>query len=234
MFNKFAAGKKVYSHGSYAPTRGTVNPAGYIKRELRNRTKNSPPAGVRSNAGGYLRGRDRATYAHKLNAQRKLQSKFGGRPAPMKRNASQQHRLKQQKELHQHKVKHQKELHGHKVQQQEMRTAMENAKLLAFLQERFPDGLPGEQQPAPPSTNPQVMPAAMAQAPTEQPPVGQPSMPDPMMAQGGGPPPQAPAWGHRFNNFGQQFGQDARKQMMMQAMLQRQQQQNPWSQYFGG
>lgn len=39
MFNRFAAGRKVYSSGSYAPTRGTVKPAGYIKRELRKRAK---------------------------------------------------------------------------------------------------------------------------------------------------------------------------------------------------
>lgn len=34
VFNRYAAGKKVYSSGSYAPTRGTVNPSGYIKREM--------------------------------------------------------------------------------------------------------------------------------------------------------------------------------------------------------
>lgn len=36
-FNRFAAGKKVYGSGSYAPTKGTVNPTGYIKRELKKR-----------------------------------------------------------------------------------------------------------------------------------------------------------------------------------------------------
>ncbi len=37
QFNRFAAGKKVYSQGSHAPTRGTVDPSGYIKRELKKR-----------------------------------------------------------------------------------------------------------------------------------------------------------------------------------------------------
>ncbi len=36
-FNRFAAGKKVYGQGSYAPTRGPVDPKGYIKRELKRR-----------------------------------------------------------------------------------------------------------------------------------------------------------------------------------------------------
>lgn len=39
MFNRFAAGRKVYGNGSYAPTRGTVNPSGYVKRELKKRAK---------------------------------------------------------------------------------------------------------------------------------------------------------------------------------------------------
>lgn len=39
-FNRFAAGKKVYGQGSFAPTRGTVDPSGYIKRELRRRSLN--------------------------------------------------------------------------------------------------------------------------------------------------------------------------------------------------
>lgn len=43
MFNRFAAGRKVYSRGSYAPTRGTVNPSGYIKRELKKRAKRNNP-----------------------------------------------------------------------------------------------------------------------------------------------------------------------------------------------
>lgn len=34
-FNKLAAGRKVYSNGSHAPTRGKVKPLGYIKRELK-------------------------------------------------------------------------------------------------------------------------------------------------------------------------------------------------------
>src|SRR5690349_5234025 len=33
-FNKFAAGRKVYGQGATSPTRGTVDPSGYIKREL--------------------------------------------------------------------------------------------------------------------------------------------------------------------------------------------------------
>ncbi len=39
MFNRFAAGKKVYGQGSYAPTRGQVNPQGYIQREIKNRNQ---------------------------------------------------------------------------------------------------------------------------------------------------------------------------------------------------
>lgn len=39
MFNRFAAGRKVYANGSYAPTRGTVNPKGYIKRELKKKAR---------------------------------------------------------------------------------------------------------------------------------------------------------------------------------------------------
>lgn len=55
VFNKLAAGKKVYGRGSYAPTRGTVDPSGYIKREVRRRnikvgprrpTKPTPPVGT--------------------------------------------------------------------------------------------------------------------------------------------------------------------------------------------
>ena len=34
MFTPLAAGKKVYAQGSFAPTRGTVDPQGYIQREL--------------------------------------------------------------------------------------------------------------------------------------------------------------------------------------------------------
>ncbi len=34
-FNSFAAGRKVYGQGSFAPTRGKVNPQGYIQRGLR-------------------------------------------------------------------------------------------------------------------------------------------------------------------------------------------------------
>lgn len=33
-FNKFAAGRKVYGQGATSPTRGAVDPSGYIKREL--------------------------------------------------------------------------------------------------------------------------------------------------------------------------------------------------------
>lgn len=35
QYQPFATGKKVYSNGTNAPTRGTVNPAGYIRREMR-------------------------------------------------------------------------------------------------------------------------------------------------------------------------------------------------------
>lgn len=35
VFNQFAAGRKVYGQGSYAPNRGKVNPRGYVQRELR-------------------------------------------------------------------------------------------------------------------------------------------------------------------------------------------------------
>jgi len=37
-FNKFAAGRKVYGQGATSPTRGTVDPSGYIKRELARRS----------------------------------------------------------------------------------------------------------------------------------------------------------------------------------------------------
>lgn len=37
MFNQYAAGRKIYSNGSYAPTRGQVDPNGYMQRELRKR-----------------------------------------------------------------------------------------------------------------------------------------------------------------------------------------------------
>lgn len=37
MFNKFAAGRKVYGQGATAPTRGQVDPGGYIRRELSRR-----------------------------------------------------------------------------------------------------------------------------------------------------------------------------------------------------
>lgn len=55
MFNRFAAGRKVYSRGSYAPTRGTVNPSGYIKRELKKRAKkrNQPSKAVAAKALRY-------------------------------------------------------------------------------------------------------------------------------------------------------------------------------------
>jgi hypothetical protein len=36
-FNRFAAGRKVYIHGSYAPTRGPVKKKGYMQREIRRR-----------------------------------------------------------------------------------------------------------------------------------------------------------------------------------------------------
>ena len=45
MFNEFAAGKKLYG-GRYSPTRGRVNPKGYLKRELRKRMKAGPHGGV--------------------------------------------------------------------------------------------------------------------------------------------------------------------------------------------
>lgn len=37
-FNKFAAGRKVYGQGATSPTRGAVDPSGYIKRELARRS----------------------------------------------------------------------------------------------------------------------------------------------------------------------------------------------------
>jgi hypothetical protein len=37
--SKALTGKRVYRMSSYAPTRGTNNPKGYVERELRNRTK---------------------------------------------------------------------------------------------------------------------------------------------------------------------------------------------------
>lgn len=39
VFNKFAAGKKVYSNGKNAPTQGRVNPQGYIQREVKNQAQ---------------------------------------------------------------------------------------------------------------------------------------------------------------------------------------------------
>lgn len=39
MFNRFAAGRKVYGQGSYAPTKGQLNPQGYIQREIRKRNQ---------------------------------------------------------------------------------------------------------------------------------------------------------------------------------------------------
>lgn len=46
---KALAGRKVYSSGSYAPTRGTVNPSGYIKRESEKRGNvNKQPSQTRS------------------------------------------------------------------------------------------------------------------------------------------------------------------------------------------
>lgn len=45
---KALAGRKVYSSGSYAPTRGTVNPSGYIKRESEKRGTVNKPSQTRS------------------------------------------------------------------------------------------------------------------------------------------------------------------------------------------
>ncbi len=39
MFNRLAAGKKVYGQGSYAPTKGQVSPQGYIQREIKKRNQ---------------------------------------------------------------------------------------------------------------------------------------------------------------------------------------------------
>lgn len=39
VFNRLAAGKKVYGNGSYRPTAGAVKPAGYIAREMRNQAR---------------------------------------------------------------------------------------------------------------------------------------------------------------------------------------------------
>jgi hypothetical protein len=39
-FNPYTVGRRVYNSGSYAPTQGTVNPAGYVEREL-----NKPASG---------------------------------------------------------------------------------------------------------------------------------------------------------------------------------------------
>jgi len=63
QFNRFAAGKKVYSQGSHAPTRGTVNPTGYIKRELKKR-------GVQTNA---------ATQRKSINEQIQARNELGRR-----------------------------------------------------------------------------------------------------------------------------------------------------------
>lgn len=41
--NPFMTGKTVFGNGSYAPTRGTNNPAGYIKRDI---NKSGPFGGV--------------------------------------------------------------------------------------------------------------------------------------------------------------------------------------------
>ena len=39
MYLKQGTGRKVYRNGSFAPTRGTVNPKGYIKREVKRRNR---------------------------------------------------------------------------------------------------------------------------------------------------------------------------------------------------
>lgn len=47
--NPFLTGKTVFGNGSHAPTRGTNNPAGYIKREINNGAdvnKSGPFGGV--------------------------------------------------------------------------------------------------------------------------------------------------------------------------------------------
>lgn len=64
QYQPFATGKKVYSNGTNAPTRGTVNPAGYIKRELTNGPRRSGIAKAAINRveggrgfGGIIRGK---------------------------------------------------------------------------------------------------------------------------------------------------------------------------------
>lgn len=45
---RYLAGNKVYRHGSSAPTRGTVDPTGYVDRELRKRMIPQDPSQARS------------------------------------------------------------------------------------------------------------------------------------------------------------------------------------------
>ncbi len=45
---RYLAGNRVYRHGSSAPTRGTVDPSGYVERELRNRMLSQEPSQSRS------------------------------------------------------------------------------------------------------------------------------------------------------------------------------------------
>lgn len=51
-FIREAAGKKVYSNGSFAPNKGSVDKAGYRQRELNNRVKKMAEARLKARPKG--------------------------------------------------------------------------------------------------------------------------------------------------------------------------------------
>lgn len=73
----FRTGKTVYGNGSYAPNRGTNNPAGYIKREV---NKTGPLGGV-SNFGSTGRSETRSGLARKALERQGLKEAKPAQPA---------------------------------------------------------------------------------------------------------------------------------------------------------
>lgn len=57
QFSPYAAGRKVYGNGSYAPTRGQVDPRGYIARGLRQQNQSQSRSGLAAAALNSLRGK---------------------------------------------------------------------------------------------------------------------------------------------------------------------------------
>lgn len=55
MFNSYAAGNKVYNGGLPNPTSGTVDPSGYVQRELRNKNKPQQSERRSGNASAMMR-----------------------------------------------------------------------------------------------------------------------------------------------------------------------------------